>query len=117
MEILKIHEQIKDNILLLRKTRDTLKVRADDKSKAIAEYEKAIAIITIRLVNGEPIDFEGMVVQKPPATIMKDIVKGICYKERIAADLTESNLKSAMLGLKAIETTIMALQSLLKHEE
>jgi len=115
MDIISINNQIKDNILLLRKTRDTLKVRGEDKAEALGTYEKSLAQTLIKLRNGQLLELEGEEITNPPATIMRDIAKGIVYKERIVLDLAESNYKSATVALDAIKTTINALQSQLRY--
>ncbi len=114
MDIITINEQIFENIKLLRQTRDTLRLRAQDKAQANGEYDKQIAITLLKLRNGEPVTFEGEEVINPPVSIMDKIAKGICYKESIAKDVAESNYKNASLGLQAIQSIINALQSVLR---
>ena len=117
MDIISINQQITDNILLLRKTRDQLKVRAEDKAKAIGEYEKALAITLVKLRNGEAFEIDGQIIVDPPVSIMDKLAKGICYKESIARDIAESNYKNAVLALESIKAIINALQSMLRYTD
>ena len=117
MEIIEINKEITKNILLLRQTVDSLRLRANDKAKAIGEYEKAIAVTMLKLRNGEVVNLDGEEVSYGSATGLEKIAKGVCYKESIARDIAESNYKNATIALQAIQTIINALQSKLKYVE
>ena len=117
MDIISINLQISENIALLRKTRDALKVRAEEKAQANADYEKQLAITILKLRNGQPIEIEGHKITDPPVSILEKVAKGACYKESIAKDIAEANYKNAVLGLQAIQSIINALQSMLKYTE
>lgn len=115
MDIISINKALTENIIALGKMRDSLRIRAEDKSNAIGEYDKAIAKTIIQLKNGIPFDFEGETIVNPPATITEKIAKGICYKEGIQKDLTEGYYKNAVLSLQTIQTIINAFQSILRY--
>ena len=115
MDIQNINTQITNNIKLLRETRDALKIRANDKAKALGEYEKAIALTMLRLRNGQKVELDGEEVVYSSATGLEKIAKGVCYKESIARDIADSKYKNAVLALQAIHTTINALQSMLRY--
>jgi len=117
MDIISINKQITDNIILLRKTRDSLKLRAEDKAKAIGEYEKKIAITMLELRNGKVVMLDGKEVAYSSATGLEKIAKGVCYKESIARDLAESNYKNAVSALNGIQAIINALQSMLRYAD
>lgn len=115
MDIITINRQITDNIILLRKIRDQLKFRADDKAKALGEYEKKLAVTILKLRNSESVEFEGETITNPPVSIIEKLAKGICYKESIARDIAESNYKNAIIGLQSVQAIINALQSMLRY--
>ena len=116
-DIISINQSIAENIVALGKMRDSLRIRAEDKANAAGEYEKAIALTIIQLKNGIPFDFEGEIIEKPPATITEKIAKGICYRQSIQKDLTESYYKNTVLSLQTIQTIINAFQSILKYSD
>lgn len=115
MDIITINQQINDNIQLLRKTRDSLKLRAEDKARAAGEYEKEIAVTLLRLRNNDPVEFEGRTIENCPVSIMEKTAKGICYKQSIEKDIAESNYKNAVHALQSVQAIINALQSMLRY--
>jgi len=117
MDIITINERITKGILLLRKTREQLRKRAEEKAKAIADYEKSLAVTLIKLRNGEAFRIDGEIAVDPPVSIMEKLAKGICYKESIAKDLAETNYKNGIVALETIKAEINALQSILKYLE
>ena len=92
-------------------------MRGKDKAVSIGEYEKVLAQTLIQLKNGKAMKLGEDEIVNPPATITVQIAKGICFKEKIAMELAESKYKSAVVGLEAVKTTIVALQSILKYTD
>ena len=117
MDIISINKQITENVLLLRKTRDMLRLRAEDKANANGEYEKAVAITMINLKNGKVALLDGKEISYPSATGLEKIAKGVCYKESIAKDIAESNYKNAVYALQSTQAIINALQSMLRYTD
>jgi len=114
MDIITINKSLTENILSLRVARKVIDECAQNKAHSVGEYEKVLAITLIRLKNGETMELGGEEIINPPATISRDIAKGICYQEKINMELAESAYKNATIGLETVKTTIMALQSMLK---
>jgi len=115
MDLIQINQEIIANIKLLREARDVLKLRARDKSSAIGDYDKKLAKTLIQLKNGQAMIFEGEEIINPPATISREIAKGVCYKEKIAMELAEAMYKNVISGMDAIKVSINALQSILRY--
>jgi len=115
MEILKVAEQIEIKIKTLEKGRTLLQERAENKAKSIAEYEKQLAKILIKLRNGVAFDLDGEKIKDPPASYTERIAKGLCYKEKIAMDLAESEYKNAIEGLRCIEAELNGWQSINRY--
>lgn len=119
MDIITVAEQIEKYTLLIGVERKKLPEYARRKSEALAEYEKALAIVILKLKNGEITEFEGQSVDKLPATLIEKVAKGICWKERLEADRTEAEYKNQVIAIQAIEAQLNGYQSLnryLEHE-
>lgn len=117
MELTKINAEIIKEIGTLREARDTLKLRSQDKATAKGEYEMKLAQTMIKLKNGQRVKLGDEEVSYTSATGLKEISKGICFKESIKQDLTESAYKSAIVAMEACKATINAYQSILRYSE
>jgi len=115
MDIISVAQQIESKIKTLEQGRKLLQERAENKANTIAEYEKALAKILIKLRNGITFEFEGEKIKDPPATITEKIARGLVYKERIAMDLAESEYKNAIEGLRCIEAELNGWQSINRY--
>jgi hypothetical protein len=111
--------EIKDNILNLNKelrtAREKLRKRAIIKSNAIGKYRKTRSMILIQLKNGVEFELDGVKIVNPPASTAKEIAGGLSYKEKIAADLAESQYKNLIVGIDTIKSEINSLQSIFKY--
>lgn len=117
MELIKVQQSIEERIDLVSKTRSVLRKLAKEKADTIAEYEKQMAITILKLKNGVITKFEGENIQGLPATVLEKVAKGICYQERLNADLAEANYKSAVVALQALQAELNGFQSIYKHSE
>ena len=117
MELIKIAEEIQKKINTLNETKEKLKDYGREKAETIGAYDKALTIIMIKLRNGETIEFEGESITDPPATIIEKIAKGVCYQEKINAELAESNYKSLTTYISCTESQLNAFQSLFRYLE
>ncbi len=77
MELQKIADEIKFKVDELKKSRETLEKRGNEKATKAAEYDRDLAITIIRLKNGESLDIEAYKIEKPPVTLTEKIAKGI----------------------------------------
>ena len=117
MDIIKISKEITRCILALRKLTDELDVRVSDKAYSVGEYEKKLAQTMLELRNGKVVLFDGKEESYSQTTGLERVAKGICYKERIKQDLTDSALRALYVKMDNVKTEIMALQSKLKYIE
>jgi len=115
MEIVRVAAEIEKKIATLEKGRALLQERATNKANSIAEYEKALAKTLIKLRNGVAFDWDGEKIKDPPASYTERIAKGLCYKEKIAMDLAESEYKNAIEGLRCIESELNGWQSINRY--
>jgi hypothetical protein len=116
-ELFKISELISKKVKGLAKGREILKKRAEDKANKGAEYDKELALMMIKLKNGEKIELDGQTIESPPATILEKIAKGVVWRAKLEAEKAEALYKAAVTNMNAINTEISALQTLLRYEE
>ncbi|GAG55245.1 unnamed protein product [marine sediment metagenome] len=69
MEVVKIGDEIQKRIDALDTIRASVRERADAKAKAIAEYDKQIAIVLIQLKLGKPMGLDGKTIENTPTTL------------------------------------------------
>ena len=117
MDILSVSQSIETKIKSLELGRELLRDRAENKAQAISEYDKYMAIALIQLKNGVEFEFEGEKIQKPPASIMEKIAKGICFQHKLDMELAEAQYKNAIVGMSAIQAELNGFQSIYRHLE
>jgi hypothetical protein len=108
---------IEQKINLLQEGRSQLKDKAHYKAETISNYERKIAIVLIKLKNGESLALDGNVIQKPPTTIAKEIARGICWEEKLALETAETEYKLTVEKLKSVEAELNGYQSIFRHLE
>jgi len=116
-DIVEVANQIQTKIRQLALGRDIIKERAREKADAVGEYEKEIAKTLIGLKNGKEFTLEGETIKDPPASITEKIARGICYQEKINAELKEMEYKNAIIGMQSLESELMGYQSIFRHLE
>lgn len=116
MEVVKISEEIQNKISGLADCRNKLKAKGDAKARAIADYDRALAIRIIQLKNGKEFEIgDNEKIIKPPITLIEKIAKGLCYQERLNLEVAENDYKSLNTFIDCLQTEINALQSLNRH--
>ncbi len=115
METIQIAKQIQQKINVIVKMRSELRKRSEKKSIAISNYEKNIAITMIKLRNGVEFELDGEKIADPPVTLIEKIARGICYKEKLELEESESLYKSLIVNINAVESELNGLQSINKY--
>lgn len=113
-EITEIAQKILSKNEELEKMRGVVKERAARKSEAIANYDKELAIVMIKLRNGVEIDFEGQKILDPPTTIIEKISKGVCWKAKLELEQADSEYKSVITNMESVRAELNGLQSINK---
>lgn len=116
-DILTNAQKIHNKIAELEEQRERLLPASFDKAKSISDYDKAIAITELKLRNGLITEFEGVQINSLPVTLIRDIAKGICYKENFNKEIGESNYKAIISIMDAIKAEMNGFQSINKHIE
>ena len=115
MEIVKISDEIQKKINLLEKGRRQLQEKANYKAETIGNYDRKLAIVLIRLKTGQPISLDGNIIEKPPASIMEKIAKGICWEEALAKEQATAEYALTVTKLQIVQAELNALQSIFRH--
>ena len=116
-DIISVSQKIQEKIKTLELGRSLLKERAEEKAYAIGEYEKTLAKTLIGLKNGKEYELEGEKIQNPPASYTEKIARGLCYQEKITAELGEMGYKNAIVGMQAISCELQGFQSIFRYLE
>ncbi len=111
-----IAKVIEDKIKLLEAGRARLEPDAFNKAEQLALYEKELAKTIIQLKNGKEMELDGYKAQNPPATILEKIARGICFQEKLNADLADTTYKCTIVKIQTIQAELCAYQSLFKSQ-
>jgi hypothetical protein len=114
-QIIDIADEIRSKVTLLVDARNLLKSKGNLKSRLIAEYEKTLAIIMIRLKNGCEYELEGNKVKDVSTTTLEKIARGLAWKEKMELETAETDYKSLITFIQTIEAEVNALQSINKY--
>ena len=117
MEIVNIKDEIQKRIVALDTIRASVRERADAKAKAIAEYDKQIAIVLIQLKLGKPMGLDGKTIENTPTTLCEKIAKGICWNERLKMEQAIAAYNAANTNLETVRTQLMGYQTIYKYLE
>ena len=110
----KIHNKIEE----LEKKRDDIFQFANDKADSISIYEKNLALTILRIKNGNIKFFEGVPIpEKLAVTLIRDVAKGICYKDVFTKEANEAGYKGIVTICECIRAELNGLQSINKHLE
>lgn len=118
-DIVNISNEIQSKIKILVDCRSKLKEKGEIKSKTIADYDKSIALVIMGLKNGKEykldngLEFEFII--NPPVTIIDKIAKGLCYKEKLAMEVAESDYKSLLTFIDCVQAELNGFQSINRY--
>lgn len=111
MQTTKYADKIEEKIKLLEIGREKLLDSAKFKAETIGQYDKKLAIVLIKLKNGEQLSLDGNVIKDPPATLAVKIANGICWEECIQMELATAEYKVNISKMQAVEAELNGYQS------
>ena len=117
MDIIPIQQRIETLIDKLEKVRASIRERGEDRAQAATDYDMMMAQTLIGLRNGKEYELNGERICNPPATIMKEIAKGLCWESKLASEKADALYKSAITNQENIMAQLNAFQSLFRHLE
>lgn len=106
MEMMDIAAGIMDDRKDILENIRTVWQLATEKAEKEYQYKKAFAI-----------EVERLRIEKTPATIIKDLAEGEVAEKRRDMELASGKFRAALASLDALQTSLQALQSVLKHLE
>ena len=115
MEVLQVATEIQKKISELQKALPEIKKRGEEKAETSAEYDKAVALVIIKIRNGAEMMFEDQKIVDPPATILEKIARGICYKEKLAMEKADAYYKSLITYISTVESQLNGWQSINRY--
>jgi hypothetical protein len=104
MDLIPVTSELQSASSRLSKGSKELFTLAKEFAEAERDYRKALAIEIVKLKS------EGT-----PVTIINDVARGNCADLKFNRDCAEAKYQSGRDSLKAIETQVSALQSVLKY--
>jgi len=107
-------DKVEDKIKELTSLTSYLTAAAENKSNAICEYDRQIAITTLKLKNGVIKEWEGQEIDKLPVTLIPIVAKGICFKFSFDREMYDSMYKGIITQIEAVKAQLNGFQSLLK---
>jgi len=122
MDLIQISNEILNKINQLESGRKIIIERAKKKAETLVQYEKMLAIIIVKLRQGEKyelpdndgklilIDGKGM-----PANLIEKVAKGICGEEKLEMEIAEAGYKSAIINMSSLEAQLNGYQSLNRY--
>ena len=115
MEAYQVSQQIEKKIKLLEASRDKLKEYGDKKAKAMADYEKTLALTLVKLRNNAIPEYETFDTNNLPVSLIEKTAKGMCYNEQLEANKADMGYKSLVIYIQTVSAEMNALQSINRH--
>jgi len=103
MEAIEVAKAIEGKIELLESMRVQIRKRAEEKARAISEYDKALSISMIRLR------------ENYPTTMVEKLAKGECSEKRYELELAGGLYKSLISNIDSVQSELNGLQSINRH--
>lgn len=112
-------KEIERLVRILDEIKVTIKPRGEERARAIANYDKSLAIAIVKLKalqKGQQMDLQGEKIEGPiPTTNIKELAKGMCYEELIAKEEADALYKSAITNINVAQAQLSAYQSINRH--
>ena len=114
-DVLSSKERIELKISELENGRSQILGLSANLAIAISNYDRALALSMLKLLNGQINSFENQEVTKVSATTVKDIAKGLCWRERLKLEEATGEYKAHISNMETIRAELNGLQSINKH--
>ncbi len=115
MELLKTSEEIRTKIDALEALKAELPGLSEEKAKTESDYEKAIAITIIRLINGGEFTLDEQKIKNPPNAMLDKIAKGICWQQKLNMDTADMKYRNTLKIVDITEAQLNGFQSINRH--
>jgi len=98
----------------LNQSKQCLEEYSLDRDEKNTDYERKLAITIINLRNGKEYELDGEIIKDIPVSVMEKIAKGICWKEKLEADLSESKYQNLNKQITISIAQLSAWQTIFK---
>jgi len=116
MEVMTVANQINERIKRLEELCTQIDDFGEEKANAIANYDVSLAVAEAKLLRGKIDQIEGEALpEKIPATVTKDIAKGLCREERFKLENATNKYKGLLTKIEALEASLNGKQSIFRH--
>ena len=116
MEVMNVANQINTRIARLEELCKDIDDVGEEKANAIANYDVSLAVAEAKLLRGAISQIEGEALpDKIPATVTKDIAKGLCREERFKLENATNKYKGLLTKIEALEASLNGKQSIFRH--
>jgi hypothetical protein len=115
IDVINLSDLIVGKIEELETERNKLCELGITKARDASNYDKKIAVVTLKLRNGIAGEFEGLKTIGVPVSIIDRIAKGMCYDEKLAVELSDAMYKSTLSNMNAIQAELNGYQSISRH--
>ena len=116
LEITKVADAINKRIKRLDELCADIDDIGEEKANAIANYDISLAVAEAKLLRGAITQIEGEALpDKIPATVTKDIAKGLCREERFKLENATNKYKGLLTKIEALEASLNGKQSIFRH--
>jgi adenine-specific DNA methylase len=110
-------EKIEKKISEIEAERGKIVESAIEKAKAISEYDREIAITTLKLRNGVIKEWEGQKTDNLTATLIPKVAQGICWNECLNKEAADGMYRGVISNIEAMKSQLNGLQSINKNFE
>lgn len=117
MEIIEVKDCIEKLIKTIGETRREIETKGQAKARTISNYDRRLAVTIAELRNSDTYRLGEKEYKAPPATLTEKIAKGICFEERLAFEIAESDYKACISNLNALLAQLNGYQSIYRHLE
>jgi hypothetical protein len=114
-DVVQIAAEIQDRIRKLADCRRQIRERTMARASSMSAYSKSIAKVEIMLRMGKPIEIDGETIKDPPASILKDLAKGKCWKEEAEMIEADGMYRALLDSMKTLQAELNGLQSIFRH--
>ena len=115
MELMQVAQMIEDKINDLTQLKSQLTLVSENKAIAVSNYDKIVAKTIIGLRNGLSYGIEAYKIENPPVSIIDKVAKGVCWKEKLVMDESETAYKNLIHNIDISKAQLNAYQSMNRY--
>ena len=115
MEAVEVAREITSKIKELDRLKLLLRSAINKQCEAASEYDKQLALTILKIKSGAIASIEGIPIDKPPASLIDKLAKGVCFNERLVADTAEQELRAIESKIRITMAQLNGYQSINRY--